>query len=88
MFGAVTTSISRHPGGIPKDSPAGRKRFARCVEGRRRQESPKSDWKAVERGWFLGDEAFKEELLAQMHQRRGDHYGQNYARPTWCTPSA
>jgi hypothetical protein len=34
-----------------------------------------SHWKAVERGWFLGNEAFKEELLAQMHQRRGDHYG-------------
>jgi putative transposase len=62
--------------GIPKDSPAGRKRFAQSVEHRRRQESPKSDWKAVERGWFLGDKAFKEELLAQMHERRGDHYGQ------------
>src|SRR5579859_2157648 len=61
--------------GIPKDSPAGRKRFAQCLEERRRQESPKSDWRAVERGWFLGDNTFKEELLAQMHQRRGDHYG-------------
>jgi putative transposase len=61
--------------GIPKDSPAGRRRFAQCLEGRRRQESPKSDWKAVKRGWILGDEAFKEELLAQMHERRGDHYG-------------
>jgi putative transposase len=60
---------------IPKDSPAGRKRFAQSVEHRRRQEGPKSDWKAVERGWFLGDKAFKEELLAQMHERRGDHYG-------------
>jgi hypothetical protein len=61
--------------GIPRDSPAGRKRFAECMEHRRRQESPKSDCKAVERGWFLGDKAFKEELLAQMRQRRGDHYG-------------
>jgi REP element-mobilizing transposase RayT len=61
--------------GIPKDSPAGRKRFAQCLEHRRREESPKSDWSAVERGWFLGDKVFKEELLAQMCQRRGDHYG-------------
>jgi len=61
--------------GIPKDSPAGRKRFAQCMEHRRRQESPDADWKAVERGWFLGDKAFKEELLEQMHQRRKDHYG-------------
>jgi REP element-mobilizing transposase RayT len=61
--------------GIPQDSTAGRKRFGQCMEHRRREEGPKSDWKAVERGWFLGDEQFKHELLAQMHQRRGDHYG-------------
>jgi hypothetical protein len=26
-------------------------------------------------GRFLGDEGFEEELLGQMHQRRGGHYG-------------
>ncbi len=61
--------------GIPKDSPAGRRHFGRCMEGRRRQESPQSNWRAVERGWFLGDQQLKEELLAQMHERRQDHYG-------------
>jgi len=61
--------------GIAKDSPAGRKRFAQCLEHRRRQESPGSDWKAVERGWFLGDKEFKQELLEQMQERRGDYYG-------------
>jgi len=61
--------------GIPKDSPAGRKHFARCTEHRRRQEHPGTDWKAVERGWFLGDKPFKEQLLAQVHERRRDHYG-------------
>ncbi|HEV2210754.1 MAG TPA: transposase, partial [Verrucomicrobiae bacterium] len=61
--------------GIHKDSPAGRRHFARCLEGRRRQESLKADWRAVERGWFLGDPQLKEELLAQMHERRQDHYG-------------
>ena len=60
---------------IPKDSPAGRKHFGRCLEQRRRQGDPKADWKAVERGWCLGDKAFKEELLAQMHRSRKDHYG-------------
>jgi len=45
------------------------------MEHRRRQESPGADWKAVERGWFLGDKAFKAELLAQMHEHRKDHYG-------------
>jgi hypothetical protein len=29
----------------------------------------------VERGWCLGDAQFKEELLAQMREGRGDHYG-------------
>ena len=61
--------------GIPKDSPAGRKRFAQCMEHRRSKENPKTDWRAVERGWFLGDKEFKKELLAQMHQARRDHYG-------------
>jgi REP element-mobilizing transposase RayT len=60
---------------IPKDSPAGRKQFARCMEERRRKEDPKADWKAVERGWCLGDKQFKVELLEQMNERRGDHYG-------------
>jgi putative transposase len=60
---------------IPKDSPAGRRHFGRCMEERRRQETPKTDWRAVERGWFLGDKELKEELLAQMHERRKDHYG-------------
>jgi putative transposase len=60
---------------IPKDSPAGRKQFGLYLEARRRQESPQSDWKSVERGWCLGDKAFKAELLAQMHEHRGDHYG-------------
>jgi REP-associated tyrosine transposase len=61
--------------GIPKDSAAGRRRFGQCLEHRRREENPKTDWKAVERGWFLGEPEFKEELLAQMQESRGDHYG-------------
>jgi putative transposase len=60
---------------IPKDSPAGRKQFALGMEERRRQENPQTDWKPLERGWCLGEESFKAELLAQMRERRGDHYG-------------
>ena len=61
--------------GIPKGSPAGRSHFGRYVEHRRGQEHPKSSWKAGECGWFLGDKEFKKELLAEVHERRGDHYG-------------
>jgi hypothetical protein len=61
--------------GIPKDSAAGRRQFGLRLEERRRQEGSKPDWKAIERGWFLGDQAFKEELLAQTQQSRGDNCG-------------
>ena len=45
------------------------------MEHRRRQETPRTAWNAVERSWFLGDQEFRQELLRQMHDRRGDHYG-------------
>ena len=61
--------------GIPKDSPAGRKHFAQRMEHRRHQENPKTDWHAVERGWFLGDKEFRDQLLVQMRRNRRDHYG-------------
>src|SRR5438045_8841074 len=35
-----------------------------------------TDWKAVRRGWCLGDKTFKAELLEQMHGGWQDHYGQ------------
>jgi REP element-mobilizing transposase RayT len=62
--------------GIPKDSPAGRRRFGQVMEHRREQETSQTDWKAVERGWCLGDDDFKAELLAQVREQRGDHYGE------------
>jgi REP element-mobilizing transposase RayT len=60
--------------GIPKDSPAGRRRFGHVMEHRRGQETP--DLRAIERGWCLGDEEFRAELLAQVREQRGDHYGE------------
>src|SRR5437899_2600041 len=39
--------------GIPKDSPAGRERFAECMETRRRAET-EGEFKMVRRGWCLG----------------------------------
>ena len=35
-----------------------------------------ADYKAVRRGWCLGEEPFRKELLAQMAERRGaEPYG-------------
>src|SRR6266481_9052070 len=46
------------------------------MEHRRKQETPKTDWRAIERGWCLGDDEFKAELLAQVREQRGNHYGE------------
>lgn len=63
--------------GIPKDSAAGRRQFEARMEERRLQEAG-GDWQSIRRGWCLGDEAFRKELLAQAHELSGEnHYGQH-----------
>ena len=59
---------------IPQDSAAGRRQFESNLEQRRGQETGKQ-WKGLERGWCLGDEAFRQELLAQAEGKFGsNHY--------------
>ena len=61
--------------GIPKDSAAGRRQFARLTEQRRREDLG-AEFKPVERGWCVGSEEFREELLASAAGRiRATHYG-------------
>jgi REP element-mobilizing transposase RayT len=57
--------------GIPKDSPAGRQQLERRLEDRRRAEEGE-EFKPIRRGWCLGEEAFRQELLARMG---AEHYG-------------
>ena len=60
---------------IPKDSEAGRRQFARGMEGRRAEDT-KEEFRRVERGWCLGDEEFGRELLEQVSLGPGpSHYG-------------
>ena len=60
---------------IPKDSAAGRRQLDAAVEDRRGAEDGRG-FRAVRRGWCLGDETFRKELLAQMNGRIGaEHYG-------------
>ncbi len=59
--------------GIPQDSPAGREQFEQRMEERRRQESG-ADWKEVRRGWCLGEESFRQELLAHLAGQVGEHH--------------
>jgi REP element-mobilizing transposase RayT len=58
---------------IPKDSAAGRRRLAVAMEERRAAEAG-TDYRTVRRGWCLGDEAFRKELLAQMSERVGENH--------------
>jgi hypothetical protein len=60
--------------GIPKDSPSGRRRFADRLEAHRRAGDQPETWAAVRRGWCLGDEDFRKELLAQVSERHGSHH--------------
>ncbi len=59
---------------IPQDSAAGRRALEQVVEGRRAGESG-GEYKAIRRGWCLGEPAFKQELLAQMAGGFGRHHG-------------
>jgi REP element-mobilizing transposase RayT len=60
---------------IPLDSAAGRRQLEAVLEARRAEESG-ADYKRVRRGWCLGEEAFRKELLGQMKERLGaEHYG-------------
>lgn len=60
--------------GVPVDSSAGRQQFAARMEARRKAEQSGSG-AALPRGWSLGSEQFRQELLAQMTTLRGSKYG-------------
>jgi REP element-mobilizing transposase RayT len=55
---------------IPKDSPAGRRVFAAGMEGRRTEDLRATNRK-IERGWFVGGEEFRRELLEQVIRAPG-----------------
>ncbi len=59
--------------GIAQDTSAGRRQFELRMEERRAQETGR-DWRAIRRGWCLGDEGFRRELLQQIDGRMGEHH--------------
>jgi REP element-mobilizing transposase RayT len=62
--------------GIHRDSAAGRGRLEEALEHRRGAEDGQA-YKTIRRGWFLGDENLKQELLAQVSEKAGkSHYGE------------
>ncbi len=61
--------------GIPKDSLAGRREFEKRME-ECRWKKRESEFKRVVRGWCLGGEEFRQELLEEMRRKRRDHHGE------------
>lgn len=59
--------------GVPADTKAGRREFERRMEVRRAEELD-GDWRKIRHGWCLGDEEFREELLAAFHGRLGEQH--------------
>jgi len=60
---------------IPQDSAAGRRQLEVALEERRGGEAG-ADYRRLRRGWCLGAETFRKELLGQMQERMGaEHYG-------------
>lgn len=60
---------------VPKDSAAGRRYLEETLE-EWRAEGVGADYRKLRRGWCLGDDAFRKELLGQMQERLGaEHYG-------------
>jgi REP element-mobilizing transposase RayT len=60
--------------GIFKDSSAGREQFALRMEQRRTSEKA-MHWKPLRRGWCLGDDAFRDELLEQVSRKSTEQHG-------------
>jgi hypothetical protein len=64
---------------VAQDTAAGRRHLEGELEARRQAESG-ADYKAIRRGWCLGEASFRKELLEQMTGQLGaEHYGEERA---------
>jgi len=62
--------------GVAQDSAAGRRRLEEALEQRRGAEEG-DEFKPIRRGWFFGEDALKQEVLAQVAAKQGAwHYGE------------
>ena len=61
---------------IDQDTAAGRRQLEAELEARRRAEDGE-EYRAIRRGWYLGGETFRRELLEQVGAQLGrEHYGE------------
>ena len=60
--------------GIEQDTAAARQEFERRMEARRLEEVDEEGLKVIRRGWCLGSQDFRKQMLEQMEGRLGDHH--------------
>jgi len=60
--------------GLAEDTPAGRQGFERQMETQRAEAAGAAVLKTLRRGWYLGGEAFRRQLLERMGGQLGEHH--------------
>jgi putative transposase len=60
--------------GIQQDSALGRQQFERQMEARRLEEADEAALKPLRRGWCLGSEQFRQEMLELMDGKLGENH--------------
>ena len=60
--------------GIQEDTPTSRAQFEQWMERRRLEETDPEALKVLRRGWCLGSQSFRREMLLRMEGKLGDHH--------------
>jgi len=60
--------------GLGEDTAQARQEFERRMEARRAQEDDDAQWAPLRRGWCLGGEDFRQELLDRIGGKLGEHH--------------
>ncbi len=60
--------------GIQGDTPTGRAQFEQWMERRRLEETDPEALKVLRRGWCLGSESFRGEMLLRMEGKLWEHH--------------
>ena len=68
--------------GLGPDTAAARQEFARRMEARRLPETDEAALKALRRGWYLGGDGFKRQMLEAMAGKLGEHHAGELHRET------
>jgi REP element-mobilizing transposase RayT len=68
--------------GIQEDSAVGRQEFERHMEARRLEEADEEELKPLRRGWCLGSEQFRQEMLERMDGKLGENHSGELHRET------